>query len=147
MNAILSNPKTQIVNITSNYLSDEEHALATSSKLEESHKQNEEFKGQIKMMEARNIRLSHENTKLNEQMRQGAELINESRKVSKKERAMKAKSVSGRGRTVTEDEVAVIREHKGEGVTPVDENTKVLVEGIDLDVLNTLAGTKKNQDN
>ncbi len=129
-------------------MSDEEHALATSSKLEEAHKQTEELKGQIKMMEARNIRLSHENTKLNEQIRHSADLITESRKTTKKERAQKVKSVSGRGKTVTQEEVAVIREHEGDAVTDANnDNTKVLVEGLDFETLNLLAGTKKNQDN
>ena len=70
----------KIINITSNYLSDEEKTFATSSKLDESTKRNEELKGQLRMLEARNIRLSTENTRLNESVRKTASVITEARK-------------------------------------------------------------------
>jgi len=52
----------KIVDLTSNYLSDEDFAGVTSSKLEETNKALEEMKGQLRIMEARNIRLSTEKT-------------------------------------------------------------------------------------
>lgn len=56
----------KIIDLTSNYLSDEDFAAVSSSKLDEVNKSVEEMKGQLRIMEARNIRLSTENTKLNE---------------------------------------------------------------------------------
>jgi hypothetical protein len=99
----------KIVDLTSSYLSDEGINAVSSSKLEEAVKTVEEMKGQLRIMEARNIRLSTENTKLNESVRQAQELISESRKAVSKakksgviteqnERATKAENVTGRVR-------------------------------------------------
>jgi hypothetical protein len=132
----------KIVDITSTYLSDEDKHLATSSRLEEASKHVENLKAQIKLMEARSIRIDNENRKLNESLRQHAEVINENKVVEKKERAQKAKNVSGRGHVVTENTV-VIAEHNNKDATAKGDDTSVLVEGLDFETLNTLAGTKK----
>ena len=74
----------------------------------------------MRILEARNIRISTENTKLNEAVRQAQDLITESRKVvskerksavitEQKERVEKAKNVTGRGNNSSD--VAVIAEH------------------------------------
>jgi hypothetical protein len=100
----------RIIDITSNYLSDEDFEGVNSAKLESATKQIEELKGQTRILEARNIRISTENTKLTESVRQAQELISESRQVvakekksavmtEQKERTEKAKNVTGRGRT------------------------------------------------
>lgn len=100
----------KIIDITSNYLSDEDFAAVNSAKLEEASKSIEEMKAQLRIMEARNIRLSTENTKLNEAVREAQEVITESQKVvaetkkeavvnEQKERTEKAKNVTGRGKT------------------------------------------------
>lgn len=106
----------KIVNIASDYISGDEQFFSTSGKLEESRKSVEDLKGQLRMMEARNIRLSTENTKLNESVRRASEVISESRVNNtkrivseQKERGLRAKSVSGRGQLVTEN-VQVISE-------------------------------------
>lgn len=106
----------KIVNIASDYIAGDEQFFSTSGKLEEARKSVEDLKGQLRMMEARNIRLSTENTKLNESVRRASEVIGESRvnntkKVisEQKERGVKAKSVSGRGQLITEN-VQVISE-------------------------------------
>jgi hypothetical protein len=134
----------KIVDITATYLSDEDMHLATSSKLEEASKHIEHLGAQIKLMEARSIRLDNENRKLNEAVRKNAEVINENKTVEKKEKVQKAKNVSGRGHIVTEETV-VIAEHnnKDAGANNKADDTSVLVEGLDLETLNTLAGTKK----
>jgi TolA-binding protein len=109
------------VDITSNYLSDEDYALATSTKLDEARKYNDELRGQLRIMEARNIRLSNDVTKLNEQVRHASELLTEHRQTrtaerksqvitEQKERVQKVKNVKGRGHTNTEEGV-VIREY------------------------------------
>jgi hypothetical protein len=112
----------KIVNIASDYLSDEERTFATSTKLDEARKNIEELKGQLRIMEARNIRLSTDNTRLNESAKKASTMINEQRTnvvlqnkktkllTEQKERAVKAKNVSGRGHIDTEN-VKVIAEY------------------------------------
>lgn len=132
----------KIVDLTSNYLSDDEFSAVSSSKLEEAVKSVEEMKGQLKIMEARNIRLSTENNKLTEAVRQSKDLVTESRKEisrSKKndvvneqnERTQKATNVTGRGKTA---DGVVISEY---AATPTTANT-------DTDML-ILSGVKKSQ--
>ena len=102
----------KIIDITSDYLSDEDFALATSSRLEEATRQLEQLKAEKRILEGRTVRLGTENQKLNEQVRQAAELISESRKnlvvTERNERSEKGKNSSGRGRLVTE---GIIGEH------------------------------------
>jgi hypothetical protein len=111
----------KIVNITSDYLSDEEKTFATSTKLEMVNKSIEELRGQLRIMEARNIRLSTDNTRLTESVRKAA-VLNEARlpqaankvKTTKvfseqNERTLKVKNASGRGHVDTEN-VKVIAE-------------------------------------
>lgn len=109
----------KIVDLTANYLSDDDFASVSSGKLEEASKSIEEMKGQLKIMEARNIRLSTENNKLTEAVRHSKELITESRKEvgrvkksgtvnEQKERTEKVTNVTGRGKT---DDGVVISEY------------------------------------
>ena len=97
--------------------------MATNAKLEASDKKIDELKGQYRLLEARNIRMSTENTKLNEQVRKDRELIQEHTSndegAQKKERARKAKKVEGRGKQVTEN-TEVIGEHQENTVTNED---------------------------
>lgn len=112
----------KIVNITSDYLSDEDKNFASASKLEEASKAIEELRGQLRIMEARNIRLSTDNTRLTESVRRAsANVITESAKTAmapakkakvlteQKERTLKVKNASGRGHVDTEN-VQVIAE-------------------------------------
>lgn len=133
----------KIVDLTSNYMSDDEIHSVSSAKLEETSKQVEELKGHLRIMEARNIRLSTENTKLNESFRHAKDLITEqrmavdSRKKSEviteqKERSERAQNATGRGQKVVEQEV-VIAENAGS------------TNNNDLDQILILSGVKKVQ--
>ena len=104
----------KIINITSDYISDDNMNAISGKKLEEAQKTLDEQKGQIKILEARSIRLSTENTKLNESVRYEQDVINEQKKFAvnsrkenmiseQKERTQKAKNVTGRGQTSTEE--------------------------------------------
>lgn len=130
----------KIINIASDYLSDDTVNAVSSSKLEEAQKFIDEQKGQIKILEARSIRLSTENTKLNEAVRQAQEVISEQRKfvtnnkkeslvTEQKERVQKAKNVTGRGQTSTEEIV----------------NENANTSNHDMDQLLILSGVKKAQ--
>ena len=133
----------KIVDLTSSYMSDDEVHNVSSAKLEEASKQVEELKGQLRIMEARNIRLSTENTKLNESFRHAKDLITEQRMAvetqkksevitEQKERAEKAQNATGRGQKVVEQEV-VIAENAGS------------TNNNDLDQILILSGVKKVQ--
>ena len=123
---VMNDPRTMehkialehIVETCAGYLADQDHTLATSKRLQETVKKMEELQGQVKLLEARHIRVSTENNRLNEQLRQAGELISESRKaVAKKdkhERIVEAKKAEGRGEQVVEG-VKVI----GETVDPM----------------------------
>lgn len=106
----------KIVEVTSNYLSDAEFNVVTSSKLESASKQMEDMKGQLRIMEARNIRLSTENTKLNEWKRQAETVITENTRATaenrkakviteQKEKIEKAKNATGRGQVAEDAQV------------------------------------------
>lgn len=99
----------KIVDITSGYLSDEDFAFATSSKLEEAQKQLDAKNAQIRIQEGKIFRLATENKTLNEEVGKARDVLNESRKVTtkneQKERQEKAKNASGRGRIVADDKL------------------------------------------
>jgi hypothetical protein len=110
----------KIVNIASNYISNDDFSEINAEKVEESIRKVEELKGQMRILEARNIRISTENTKLNEAVRQAQDLITESRRVvtrekksnvlsEQKERSERARNVMGRGNNASDN--VVIAEH------------------------------------
>lgn len=146
-NDLVNDPRTaeyksafdKIVDITSDYLSDEDYSVASGTKLEEAKKAIDDLKGQIKLLEARSIRLSTENTKLNEAYRAAQSVLNEQKEVAVKakkeevlteqnERVEKSKKVSGRGQIVAGE--AIIAENVSE-----DEGS--------FNDLQVLAGVKK----
>jgi hypothetical protein len=131
----------KVVETVADYISDEEFALATSAKLEQAHKESTDLKSQLKIVEAKNIRLSTHMTKLEEQVRQSAGLLKEG---TKNERVEGAKKVEGRGKQVTEN-VEVIREATGNAprTNKKDEPSSVLTEDIDWSQMATLAGIKE----
>jgi hypothetical protein len=147
---ILSDPRLaehkvvldRIVDITSNYMSDDDMNNVSSAKLEEANKNLDGLKGQLRIMEARNIRLSTENTKLNENMRHATNLVTEHRKANvssrnseviteQKERSEKARNVTGRGQKIVEREVVIAE-------NAISSNS-------DLDQILVLSGVKKAQ--
>ena len=138
-----------VVEILSDYISDEDYALATSSKLGEALQTLEELRNKQRMLEARNINLSRENKKLNEQVRVFGASLNESKKTvvteSRKAREEKAKNVTGRGKKETE-QVEVIAEHNTEPASTKkvdDQETSKLIESFDdLAATRVLAGIR-----
>lgn len=120
-----------------------EEAPASAAKIDEVSKKFDELKGQVKILEARNIRLSAENTKLTEAVRETQKVITESAKVEKKERVEKARIAEGKGKTVNSPELVAEWTDAGKEKTAKVDNT--LVESIDPDLLRqmqVLAGTK-----
>lgn len=138
----------KIVNIASDYLSDEEKAFGTSRKLEDASKQIEELRGQLRIMEARNIRLSTDNTRLNESTKRATNMINESKMAAIKNNAV-AKTASKKAQVISEqnERVAKVKNASGRGHTDT-ENVQVIAEFNDnsngvVNELLVLSGVKK----
>lgn len=127
----------KIVEVASNYLSDDDFNVVTSSKLDAVAKQAEELKGQLKIMEARNIRLSTENTKLNEGLRQAKDLLTENTKTGTSEKKEKV---------IAEQKERVEKVKNATGRGQIAENTEVIAEynngNSDMDQLLVLSGLK-----
>jgi hypothetical protein len=110
---VLSDPRiaehrvvvSKMAEMLSDYIDNDSLKGVSSSKIEESHKQLESIKGQLRIVEAKNVRLSAHNNKLNEQVREANGLLTEAAKVERKERAGKAKNASGRGNRVGADQI------------------------------------------
>jgi len=135
----------KVVECVADYLGDDNITNINNSKVEEVARKAEELKSQIKILEARNIRLSAENTKLNETVRESKKVITESVRSEKKERVEKAKNVQGRGRAVSDSEVVAEWSDNKAEVNKTTDTT--LVESIDPNLLRemqVLAGTKNN---
>lgn len=127
----------KIVEVTSSYLTDADFNVVTSSKLDVVNKQLEEMKGQLKIMEARNIRLSTENTKLNEWKRQAETVLTEATKTAAEDKKSKV---------VTEQKEKIEKAKNATGRGQVAENTEVIAEyntgNSEMDQLLVLSGLK-----
>lgn len=110
---VLSDPRiaeqrvvvSKMAEMLSDYIGTDNLGGVSSAKLEETHKELESLKGQLRIIEAKNVRLNAQNTKLNEQVREANGLLTEAAKVERKERASKAKNASGRGNRVGADQI------------------------------------------
>ena len=109
----------KIVEVASTYLSNDHFDAANQDKVDGLVKELENMKTQLKLTEARSIRLASENTKINEAYRKSQEMITESQKSAesnkvlseqkeKNERAEKAKNVTGKGAVVANDNQIVL---------------------------------------
>jgi hypothetical protein len=138
----------KVVETVADYISDEDYSRTNNAKMQENIKALDELKGQVRLLEARNIRISTENNKLTEQVRQGQEVLKEHANSAatddKKARKEAAKNAAGRGSTATGDTVVlgestdkVVEANKGDG----KDNT--LVESMSPDewaTMKTLSG-------
>jgi regulator of replication initiation timing len=139
----------RVVETVQNYISDEDYALASNNKIEAANKQLDELKGKVKILEARNIRMGIENKKLNEQVREATDLINESTVNEKKNREESAKNVQGRGHAHVSEGEQIIAEFNNPEASKPSDNEDTIVEGFDpaqLKAMQVLAGTAKNEE-
>ena len=67
----------RVLECVSDYITDDQYATVVNSRLSDADKKIEELKSQTKILEARNIRLSTENNKLNEAVREANQVITE----------------------------------------------------------------------
>jgi predicted transcriptional regulator len=137
----------KIVEIASDYLSEEEMSFATSARLEQTQRKLEELQATVKMMEARNIKLSHDNTRLNEQVRHASELLTEARGTERTERVRKARGVQGRGHGALNEDTRILNEYQNNErrQRTDDDEDEDLMEGVDLKTLRVLSGVDKTR--
>lgn len=102
----------RILEVASDYLSDEDKTFNTSGKLDTLSRQVKDLHDQIKVLEGRNVRLHTENTKLNEVARHAQTLVNESKKVETRQRVEKAKKAESHGEKVFGNRTKVITEQQ-----------------------------------
>lgn len=152
---ILSDPMTlehkvamdKIAEIVSKHVILDEQFFTSSSKLEETSRRVKDLEAQIRMMEGRNIKLSHDNTSLNERLREAVNCINENRQYERKNR--KPQQVSGRGHRVYNEEDVVVIAENNNNVKRVHAKKEEPVNSIKLELsnkeLDILAGTIKRK--
>jgi len=116
----------KMAELLSQYVESDDLAAVSTSKLQEAVKTCEAMKGQLRIVEARNVKLSAQKNRLDEQVKAAEGLITEAAKLNKKERAGKARKASGRGQRVADQQV--IAEYATE---PNQASKKNLSEGSD----------------
>lgn len=108
----------KILEVASSYLDADDYNFATSSKLDALARSLDETKGQMKILEARNMRLHTENTKLNEVARQAQDVLTEGSRIERTARKNAARVAQSKGQRVVDD-VKVIAEHTNAAGEPV----------------------------
>ena len=132
----------KIVQIASDYIEENSADSANAMKNQELVKQLEDLKVQMKVVESRNVRLSQQNTRLNEQVNDSKKLLSEATKVERKERVKASATASGRGQKVLES-YKIISEFDNKGSKK--EDAELLAEGQEeLNEYLALAGLADN---
>jgi hypothetical protein len=129
----------KMAEILSSYMDRDALNVVASSKIDEANKSLDQLKAQLRIVEARNVKLSSQNNKLNEQVAAANQFITESTKIGKKERSNKAQNASGRGHRVVNEET-ILKEFSNPTTTS-NKTDESLTEGIDhLNDLLVLSG-------
>lgn len=135
----------KIVETVSGFITEEEHLLGTSTKLEQAQREIDELKKQARIVEARNIRLSSQNDKLNEQVRGFNELLTEAEDDERRARQKKAQKATGRGELHTGEYRVISEEQDHQTNEEGSEVNNILTEAVGEDAAEqwkVLAGIK-----
>ena len=127
-------------------LSDEDYGFANSSKVDKLAKESEELKGQVKLLEGKNMRLSVENHRLDEAVKQTKNLLTEGVKTERKARVEKARKAEGRGESEKDRQVVIGEYNDGE---PVSKRGDQIIEEAGEEVFNYwkhLAGVDRDEE-
>lgn len=95
----------KMAEILSDYISADTLSGISSSKLDEAFRQIDALKGQLRIVEAKNVKLSAQKNRLEEQVRDANECITEATKVDRKVRTNKSRIASGRGQRVVNEQL------------------------------------------
>lgn len=124
----------RMAEILSDYMSSDSLSGISTSKLEEASKFIENLKGQLRIVESKNVNLLRQNKKLNETVEATQRLVTESTRAERKERVNGKGKVSGRGQRVVPEQI--ISEYAAPNATSGSSNDRDLTE--DRDPLNDL---------
>lgn len=135
---------SKMAEILSDYMDRDDLNAVASSKIDEAHQSIDQLKAQMRIVEARNVKLAAQNNKLNEQVTAANQLITEASKVGRKERATKAQNASGRGHRAAND--GEILSEYSNPATQTSNKSEALTEGVDpLNDLLVLSGISEAQ--
>lgn len=95
----------KMAEILSDYMSSDGLANVSVSKLEEANKFIENLKGQLRIVESKNVNLLRQNRKLNETVESAQKLVTESVRAERKERTKGKEKASGRGQRVVAEQI------------------------------------------
>jgi translation elongation factor EF-G len=95
----------RMAEILSDYISTDDLAGVSSNKIEEASRQIEALKGQLRIVEAKNVKLSAQKNRLEEQVREANECITEATRVERKQRVNRRGIASGRGQRVVNEQL------------------------------------------
>jgi len=95
----------KVAELLSDYMDVDSVGTVSSSKIEEMSKQIEALRGQMRIIEAKNVRLATQNNKLSEQVREANDVITEATKVERTYRLNKKEIASGRGQRVVNEQI------------------------------------------
>lgn len=114
----------KITEAVSDYLSTDVSGVS-AGKLEKAYKMAEELKGQMKIMESRNMRLTMQNNKLNEQVKEANGLLTEAARMGRTTRTNSRTNASGRGQRAMGDQILT------EYANPEARHQRTVNEGVD----------------
>lgn len=149
---------SKVIDVVSEHINKDEYTAVANTKLEEKDKKIDELKGQVKILEARNIRISTENKQLTEAVKANAEVIKEHAAAAvaavaaeKKARIETAENVEGKGKQVVQEQTtqapaAPVQEEVVQETTteaPKTEAVEPTVEDKSKEMNLKLAGIKK----
>lgn len=132
----------KMAEILADYVSTDDLAGVSSAKLEDTQRQLEALRGQIRLLESKNVKLSVTNNRLSEQVNEARTYITEATKVERTNRANRTRTASGRGQRVVNEQLI------SEYAAPANQshNDRDLTEGHDpLNDLLVLSGLVENR--
>lgn len=132
----------KMAEILSDYMSNDDLSGVSSAKIEEAARQIEALRGQIRLLESKNVKLSVTNNRLSEQVNEARQYITEATKVERTNRANRRGNASGRGQRVVNEQLI------SEYAAPATQtnNDRDLSEGHDpLNDLLVLSGLVENR--
>lgn len=95
----------KMADILSDYISADTVSGVTNNKVEEAHKQIDALKGHIRILEAKNVKLSSQKNRLEDQIREANECITEATRVDRTARTNRSRIASGRGQRVVNEQL------------------------------------------
>jgi len=101
----------KVADIVADFRSQDDVNEFSNAKLEEACRTIDALKAQLRIVEARNVKLASKNSSLTEQVKDAEQVITEAAKVERKERMNRRGTASGRGKRVMQNDQEIISEY------------------------------------